>query len=125
MLAKAEIKAIKTIDNQSSFVSIDHIGSTAVPGLSSKPIVDIFIGIQSIKDAERWVYPLQLPGSIYWEENPDTTHLRFLKKYLLSVKEGRILCILSSPIVIHLNITYCLDILHHDESARLDYDSLK
>ncbi|HRD71391.1 MAG TPA: GrpB family protein, partial [Legionella sp.] len=45
-LAEAEIKAIKTIVNQASFISIDHIGSTAVPQLSSKPIIDIFIGVQ-------------------------------------------------------------------------------
>jgi GrpB-like predicted nucleotidyltransferase (UPF0157 family) len=31
-------------------VSVDHIGSTAVPGLAAKPIIDIDITIPSLDD---------------------------------------------------------------------------
>ena len=30
-------------------IAIEHIGSTAVPGLSSKPIIDMILGLDSIK----------------------------------------------------------------------------
>jgi len=33
-------------------VDIDHIGSTAVPGLSAKPIIDIMAGLRGPSDAE-------------------------------------------------------------------------
>lgn len=35
------------------FQDIQHIGSTAVPGLSAKPIIDILAGVESITIAER------------------------------------------------------------------------
>lgn len=34
-----------------SFLEVQHIGSTAVPGLSAKPIVDILAGIGSMEEA--------------------------------------------------------------------------
>lgn len=36
-----------------SVVSIEHIGSTAVAGMSAKPILDIDVGVQSTKDFKR------------------------------------------------------------------------
>ena len=35
----------------SYFLMIEHIGSTAVPGLAAKPIIDIGVGIRSLADA--------------------------------------------------------------------------
>jgi GrpB-like predicted nucleotidyltransferase (UPF0157 family) len=36
------------------FVAIEHIGSTAVPGMWAKPIVDIMIGAQPAPPPETW-----------------------------------------------------------------------
>lgn len=44
------------------FVGVQHIGSTAVPGLSAKPVIDILAGVRSIKDAERLALPLCQSG---------------------------------------------------------------
>lgn len=125
-LAEAEIKAIKTIANQASFISIDHIGSTAVPQLSSKPIIDIFIGVQSIKEAEHWISPLQSLGYIYWEENPDKTHLRFFKG-MPPFGDGRthhVHIVESNSNAFEHRLVF-RDILRRNKSARLDYESLK
>ena len=35
----------------SRFLMIEHIGSTAVPGLAAKPVIDIAVGIKSLADA--------------------------------------------------------------------------
>jgi GrpB-like predicted nucleotidyltransferase (UPF0157 family) len=35
-----------------SFVEVEHIGSTAVPGLSAKPIIDILAGVRTLARAE-------------------------------------------------------------------------
>jgi GrpB-like predicted nucleotidyltransferase (UPF0157 family) len=33
-------------------LAIEHIGSTSVPGLAAKPIIDILIGVRSLADAD-------------------------------------------------------------------------
>jgi GrpB-like predicted nucleotidyltransferase (UPF0157 family) len=45
-----------------NFVDVQHIGSTAVPGLSAKPVIDILAGVQSITVAERLALPLCQSG---------------------------------------------------------------
>jgi GrpB-like predicted nucleotidyltransferase (UPF0157 family) len=35
-----------------SDVTIEHIGSTAVPGLGAKPVIDIMVGVSTLTDAE-------------------------------------------------------------------------
>lgn len=38
---------------------IQHVGSTAVPGLGAKPIIDIMIGLRSLEDARPCIPPLE------------------------------------------------------------------
>ena len=40
------------------FMAVEHIGSTAVRGLSAKPIIDILAGVESISRADLLVAPL-------------------------------------------------------------------
>ncbi|MBT2773616.1 GrpB family protein [Halomonas sp. ISL-60] len=42
----------------SAFLAIEHIGSTSVPGLSAKPIIDILAGVNSIAQADGLLEPL-------------------------------------------------------------------
>lgn len=35
-------------------VDIQHIGSTAIPGIIAKPIIDILIGVKNLNDVERF-----------------------------------------------------------------------
>ena len=39
-------------------IAIEHVGSTAVPGLGGKPTVDIMPAVQRLEDAERCIEPL-------------------------------------------------------------------
>lgn len=43
-------------------LEIEHIGSTAIPGLSSKDIVDIGVVIENYKDADSFTEPLKQLG---------------------------------------------------------------
>ena len=36
-------------------VTVEHIGSTAVPGLGTKPIIDILLGVRKISDADEFI----------------------------------------------------------------------
>lgn len=44
------------------FAAIEHIGSTAVPGLAAKPIVDLLAGVGSMAAAEAVTGPLLAAG---------------------------------------------------------------
>jgi GrpB-like predicted nucleotidyltransferase (UPF0157 family) len=40
-------------------LAIEHVGSTSVPGLGAKPIIDIIIGLRDLADHARCVAPLE------------------------------------------------------------------
>ncbi|MCC8966219.1 GrpB family protein [Bradyrhizobium sp. Pear76] len=47
-------------------LAIEHIGSTAVPGLPSKPIIDLLVGVPSLEQAsQRCIKPLEALGYVY------------------------------------------------------------
>ena len=68
-------------------VTIEHVGSTAVPGLAAKPIIDIMVGVGDPAAAERCVRPLEgigyvyrgeagVPGRLFFRKgNPRTHHV--------------------------------------------------
>lgn len=51
-----------------AFVRIEHIGSTAVPGLAAKPIVDMMPGLRSLDDATPLIPLLEAIGWQYASE---------------------------------------------------------
>ena len=61
-------------------LGIAHAGSTAVPGLAAKPIIDIFIAVSGIDCAKATlVAPIAAAGYVYWAENPDSSRMFFVK----------------------------------------------
>jgi len=60
-------------------VRIEHIGSTAVEGLSAKPTIDILMEKPTGMDASRIIVTLQDQGYIHMKEQ--TRHLMFVKGY--------------------------------------------
>ena len=51
-------------------VRIDHIGSTSVPGLAAKPIIDILISVSALEPLDAYRMPIERCGFI-WKDNPD------------------------------------------------------
>jgi GrpB-like predicted nucleotidyltransferase (UPF0157 family) len=47
---------------------VEHVGSTAVPGLAAKPIVDMMLGVRRLADVERRIPALEADG---WEYVPE------------------------------------------------------
>ena len=45
--------------------SVEHIGSTSVPGLGAKPILDIMVGLRSLSDAPQCISRLETIGYEY------------------------------------------------------------
>ena len=54
-----------------SAVAIEHVGSTAIPGIHAKPILDIVVGVRSLDDAMKYKDELALHKIIFrGEDNP-------------------------------------------------------
>jgi GrpB-like predicted nucleotidyltransferase (UPF0157 family) len=49
-------------------IDIEHVGSTAVPGLGAKPIIDILVGASSLDEIERHIPDLEAVGYGYVPE---------------------------------------------------------
>ena len=54
--------------------SIEHVGSTAVPGLKAKPIIDIMVGVKDLENAEGAIDILQNSGYCYYPYKADVMH---------------------------------------------------
>lgn len=50
---------------------IEHIGSTSVPELCAKPIIDILLVVRDAGNEEEYVLPLITKGYILWIKEPD------------------------------------------------------
>lgn len=63
-----------------SEVTIEHIGSTAVPGLGAKPVIDLMAGFTRLTDAEDRITALEIQGyeyvPDYEAELPDRRYFR-------------------------------------------------
>ncbi len=60
-------------------ISIEHIGSTAVPGVSAKPIIDIAVVVKSIKSPDKLIKLLETLGYEYKQDNDVLGRLFFTK----------------------------------------------
>lgn len=79
-LAEVEIRILKDLFHGQDWVlAIQHIGSTSIPGLVAKPIIDIYIGARSIQEAQQAIEPIKKLGYQFWDENPNKEKLFFVK----------------------------------------------
>lgn len=60
--------------------AIEHLGSTAVPGLAAKPVIDMLLAVSSL-DAARKTFPDRLAtlGYVFWRDDPRPGRLYFVK----------------------------------------------
>ena len=103
-------------------ISIEHIGSTSVEGLSAKPIIDIAVLIGKRKDSDKFIEPLSRLG--YWYDQPNSSGERHL------FRKGQ-------PTEFHLSIAYTdkgdfwerqiifRDYLRNNPKTRNEYARLK
>jgi GrpB-like predicted nucleotidyltransferase (UPF0157 family) len=72
-------------------IDIEHVGSTAVPGLSAKPVLDIALTVRNLREIRSLLAPLErlgyeykglygLPGRHFFVRGePRTHHLHFVR----------------------------------------------
>jgi GrpB-like predicted nucleotidyltransferase (UPF0157 family) len=53
---------------------IHHIGSTAIPGLAAKPIIDMMAGVHNLDDARAAFVPLSALAYVHTPHRPNIAH---------------------------------------------------
>jgi GrpB-like predicted nucleotidyltransferase (UPF0157 family) len=74
-----------------TIAGVEHIGSTAIPGLAAKPIIDVMVGVQELLADERLLSDLRgfgyeyfgeygIPGRHFFRKgDPRTHHLHWVR----------------------------------------------
>ena len=124
-LYDAEKQIITNSFAQSEIVSIDHIGSTAVPGLKAKPTIDILFQVSEQIDTQKLVDIFTSLG-YQLTEQPDNPqpHMTFVKGYAIHGFSGQ---------TYHVHIRFkgdwdeirFRDYLINNPNAANDYEVLK
>jgi GrpB-like predicted nucleotidyltransferase (UPF0157 family) len=56
---------------------IDHVGSTSVPGLAAKPVIDVQISVACFEPLDAYRLPLARLGFVFRPDNPDLSKRYF------------------------------------------------
>lgn len=60
-------------------VTIEHFGSTAVPVLAAKPVIDIMLIVPGQSRWQSLIEPLKSLNYVYWADNPRPDRMFFVK----------------------------------------------
>jgi GrpB-like predicted nucleotidyltransferase (UPF0157 family) len=103
---------------------VEHVGSTAVPGLVSKPIVDILAPVTSLVEARGAVSILEEDGWLHWPTDPNRSwRLWFLRPQPDARTHHLYLIQYDDPHVRELRAFR--DVLRANEALRDRYEALK
>ena len=53
---------------------VEHVGSTAIPGIAAKPIVDMVAGVRDLEEAREAYEPLHAVGYLDESHRPEIAH---------------------------------------------------
>lgn len=125
-------KAIQEKVPPNFFRRIEHFGSTAVPGLAAKPIIDVLIEVESLKEADRILPALFEPdgADYFWRPSFSDNIGPWYSWIILRHADGRRqahLHIVEADFKHHWDRLYFRDYLRlhpeiAEEYARLKYD---
>jgi GrpB-like predicted nucleotidyltransferase (UPF0157 family) len=75
----AEVAAVIRRVLRSTDVVVEHVGSTSVPGLAAKPVLDVLLLVPDPTDEAAYVPPLEEAGILLQFREPEWNQHRFLK----------------------------------------------
>jgi GrpB-like predicted nucleotidyltransferase (UPF0157 family) len=104
---------------------VEHVGSTAVPGLGAKPIIDIMVGIAGLNEVESRISPLAAIGyeyvPEYEEQLPDR---RYFRKPRDGKREYHLHCVVLGSEFWNHHLAFRNYLREHPHAAA-DYFALK
>lgn len=102
--------------------SVEHVGSTAVEGLSAKPIIDIMVGIKSLEVAKPFIPLLTRSGYCFYPYKADVMH--WFCKPSPELRTHHLHLVPYQSELWQERITF-RDVLRKNERVRLEYQQLK
>lgn len=82
ILFKKESESLRHNLPASLITRIEHFGSTAIPGLAAKPIVDVLVEVDSLEETQKQIVPLlESEGYEYfWRTDSQPPYAWFIKR---------------------------------------------
>lgn len=71
---KQEKQLLLEVAGQWNVGAIEHVGSTAVPGMPAKPVIDIMFGVESLPGSQPAIAALVAAGYEYWPYKKEVMH---------------------------------------------------
>ncbi len=103
-------------------VDIQHVGSTAIPGIKAKPIIDMIAGVKRLEDALLCQAPLEVVGYEYIAQTAIPDDYVFEKKDVL---QTHFLHVVEHRGRDWTNTLYFRDVLRSDPNLAQAYEALK
>lgn len=119
---KTEKEIILSVINK-NVVSIEHVGSTSVPNINSKPIIDIVIGLESLIECESYIAMLVDIGYVFKGHMGKSNRYYFYK--LVNEIEMFHLHVVEYCDQNWYNLVLFRDILLNNKQIRIKYNELK
>jgi GrpB-like predicted nucleotidyltransferase (UPF0157 family) len=105
--------------------SIEHIGSTAVPGLGAKPVIDIMVGVARLPEAENRIAALE---AVDYEYVPEYEHelpeRRYFRKPRVGPRAYHLHCVVKGGDLWSRHLAF-RDYLRAHPNAVAEYYALK
>ncbi len=71
-------------------IAIEHVGSTAVPGLAGKPVLDIAIAVATERDADACIAPIQALEYTYRGASGDDPRRRYYVRDVAGERQSQL-----------------------------------
>jgi GrpB-like predicted nucleotidyltransferase (UPF0157 family) len=102
---------------------IEHVGSTAVPGLGAKPVIDILIGVPVLIETERRIPALEAAGYEYVQEyEQQLPDRRYFRKPRFGLRAFHVHCVVTGSDFWIRHLAFRDYLRAHQESAAAYYD---
>jgi GrpB-like predicted nucleotidyltransferase (UPF0157 family) len=97
---------------------IENVGSTAVPGLGAKPVIDVLIGVPILVEVERRVPALEAAGYEYVQEyEQQLPDRRYFRKPRLGPRAFHVHCVVTGSDIWLRQLAFRDYLRAHPESA--------
>jgi GrpB-like predicted nucleotidyltransferase (UPF0157 family) len=103
---------------------VEHVGSTAVPGLRAKPVVDILAPVVSLAQAQAAIAVLTADGWLFWPDDPNRDYRMWFLRLKPEARTHHL------HVIQHNHPASCAelafrDVLRRDPAVRQAYAALK
>jgi GrpB-like predicted nucleotidyltransferase (UPF0157 family) len=103
---------------------VHHVGSTAIPGIAAKPIVDMIAGVRDLEEARAAFDPLREHGYVHAPHRPGISH-HFAKPSPRLGKTTHGLHLTEPGSDLWRERLAFRDVLRSDSGLRAEYEQLK